>query len=85
VLEKPEIVLSQLADTGNADTLDTINAEIKNLEKKVRSYEQRRANLLQAIEWDEFTKDEILDRLNNLRRQRLEDETKLNDLLNTSV
>jgi hypothetical protein len=63
--------------------LDAIEAEIKELEKNLRNYEQRRINLLQALELGEFEKDEILDRLNNLKRLRHEDEAKLSDLLKT--
>ncbi len=37
--------------------------------------------MLEAMELGEFGKDEVLDRLTNLRRLRHEDEMKLNDLL----
>lgn len=83
VLANPEIVLSQLAGASNTGNLDTIEAEIQGLEKSLRNYEKRRSNLLEAIELDEFDKDEILDRLNNLKRLRTEDEAKLNDLQQT--
>jgi hypothetical protein len=49
----------------------------------LRNYEQRRSNLLQAMELGEFGKDEILDRLNNLKRLRHEDEARLADLVQT--
>ncbi|MFC1968212.1 hypothetical protein ACFLVX_02325 [Chloroflexota bacterium] len=61
----------------NQTSLYPLNLPILNCQSPVR------ANLLQAIEWDEFSKDEILDRFNNLKRQRLEGETKLNHLLKT--
>ncbi|GAH74796.1 unnamed protein product, partial [marine sediment metagenome] len=38
---------------------------------------------LEAMELGEFEKDEILDRLNNIKRLRREDEVRLNDLLKT--
>ena len=83
VLANPEIILRQIAEASDTGNLDAIEAEIKELEKKLRNYEQRRINLLQAMELGEFEKDEILDRLNNLKRLRHEDEAKLNDLLKT--
>ncbi len=83
VLANPEIILSQLAEASDIGNLDAIEAEIKELEKNLRNYEQRRTNLLQALELGEFGKDEVLDRLNNLKRLRHEDEAKLNDFLNT--
>jgi len=53
------------------------------LENTLRNYERRRSNLLEAMELGEFEKDEILNRLNNIKRLRHEDEAKLNDLLKT--
>jgi len=81
VLANPEIILKQLTAASNTGELSTVEAEIKELEKRLRSYEQRRGNLLQAMELDEFTKDEVLDRLNNLKRLRTEDEASLNALI----
>jgi site-specific DNA recombinase len=83
VLENPKIILRQLAEVSDTGNLEAIETEIKELEKNLRNYEQRRINLLQALELGEFEKDEILDRLNNLKRLRHEDEAKLNDLLKT--
>jgi chromosome segregation ATPase len=70
----------QRSDAGN---LEAIEAEIETLENNLRNYEQRRANLLQALELGEFGHDEVLDRLNNLKRLRREDEAKLTDLEKT--
>lgn len=83
VLANPEIILNQIVETSDTDSLDTIEADIKKLEKALRNYEQRRSNLLGAMELGEFEKNEILDRLNNIKRLRTEDEAKLNDLLKT--
>ncbi|MFC2001966.1 hypothetical protein ACFLUZ_05660 [Chloroflexota bacterium] len=41
--------------------------------------------MLEAMELGEFGKDEVLDRLTNLRRLRHEDEMKLNDLLKSGI
>ncbi|HUU62635.1 MAG TPA: hypothetical protein VMX96_01755 [Dehalococcoidia bacterium] len=60
-----------------------IHTEIKEFEKTLHNYEQRRRNLLEAMELGEFDKDEILDRLNKIKRLRHEDEARLNDLLKT--
>jgi len=43
----------------------------------LRNYERRRSNLLEALELDEFDKDEMLDYLNNLKHLRNQDEIKL--------
>ncbi len=83
VLSNPELVLTQLAETSDARSVEAMEAEIKALEKNLRNYEQRRANLLQALELREFGNDEVLDRLNNLKRLRREDEAKLTDLVKT--
>ncbi|MFC1987665.1 recombinase zinc beta ribbon domain-containing protein [Chloroflexota bacterium] len=83
VLSDPGIILDQLTENSNKECLETIEADIKALERQLRSYDKRRANLLQPIEWDEFSKDEILDRMSEIKRLQLEDEAKLNDLLKT--
>lgn len=80
VLANPEIILGQLADTAAAGDLNAIEAEISELEKRLKKYDQRRTNLLQALELGEFATDEVLDRVNNVKRLRREDEAKLNDL-----
>ena len=61
--------------------MDSIDTEIKELEKAIKKYGQRRINLFEAMELGEFDKDEILNRLNNIKRLRYEDELRLNDLL----
>lgn len=83
VLANPGIILNQLAESSNTRHLETIEAEIKALEVQLRSYDKRLANLLQAIEWGEFSKDQILDRMNDIKSLQIEDEAKLNDLLKT--
>jgi site-specific DNA recombinase len=80
VLAKPEIILRQLTEASNAAEVSTIEAEIKELQRQLRTYDRRKSNLLEAMELDEFTKDEILDRLNNLKRQRAETEARLETL-----
>lgn len=84
VLSDLGIILSeiqrQLSEANNTQSLDTINIEIENLEKNLRNYELRRIHLLEALELGEFGKDEVLDRLNNIKRLRHEDELKLQGL-----
>ena len=48
-----------------------------------RVKKQRRNNLLEAMELGEFGRYEVLDRLNNIKRLRQEDEFRLNDLWKT--
>ncbi|MFC1874478.1 hypothetical protein ACFLYX_04165 [Chloroflexota bacterium] len=79
----PRVVLNQLTESNHTNSLEIIEDEVKRLEQRLRSYEQRRDNLLQAIEWGEFNKDEVLDRVNNIKRLVLADKEKLNDLLKT--
>lgn len=87
VLSNPSIVLAEIQQQiieANAKTsVASVEAEIGQLEKNLRKYEQRRSNLLEALELGEFEKDEVLDRLNNLKSLRDEDEIKLNDLQKT--
>ncbi|HUX48206.1 MAG TPA: recombinase family protein [Dehalococcoidia bacterium] len=83
VLSNPEIVLCKLTETSDKASLDSLDTEIKELENTLRNYEKRRSNLLEAMELGEFEKDEILDRLNNIKRLRHEDDAKLNGLLRT--
>ena len=67
----------------HSTSIDSIDTEIKELEKTLHNYEQRRSNLLEAMELGEFDKDEILDRLNNIKRLRHEHEARFNDLMKT--
>jgi len=83
VLAYPDIILTQLAQTNSPSNLDALETEIREIRANLRNYEQRRSNLLQAMELGEFEKDEILDRLNNLKRLRHTDEARLSDLLKT--
>jgi hypothetical protein len=80
-LANPDIVLSQLAKINNPKNIEAIEADIRELGKNLKNYEQRRSNLLQAMELGEFGKDEVLDRLSNLKRLRQEDEVRLYDLI----
>ena len=71
----------QLAEANETANLDSLKTAIEDLEKTFRKYKLRRSNLLEALELGEFGKDEVLDRLNNLKRLQHEDEMKLSDLL----
>ncbi len=85
VLSDPGIILAEIqrqaAEANDTANIDSMNTEIEILEKSLRNYELRRSNLLEALELGEFNKNEVLDRLNNLKRLRYEDDMKLNDLL----
>ncbi len=83
VLANPGVILTQLADSTNSRSMTEVEIDIVAIKENLRTYERRRTNLLQAMELGEFEKDEILDRLNNLKNLRHEDETKLSDLLST--
>jgi len=83
VLVNPEIILNQLTKTSDSQNIDVIDVEISTLKKRMQSYRKRHTNLLQALEWGEFEKNEILDRLNRIKNERQEDEEKLNDLQKT--
>jgi len=83
VLSNPEIILKELSNTNDLNQTETLDAEIKTLEKNLRNYDERRRNLLDAMELGEFQKNEILDRLNKIKRLQTDDETKLNDLQKT--
>jgi site-specific DNA recombinase len=83
VFQDPEIILAQLAKGNDKETLDSIEKEIGTLKKNNVNYERRRENLLEAMELGEFNKDEILDRLNRLKRTHLEDENRLDELIKT--
>jgi hypothetical protein len=69
--------------THMLDILEIIETQIMELTGKLPKYEERKTNLLQAMELGEFGKDEILDRLNNIKRLRHDDESKLTDLIKT--
>ncbi len=85
VLSNPEIVLKELSNITDSNQTDSLDAEIKTLEKNLRNYDERRRNLLEAMELGEFEKNEILDRLNKVKRLQVDDEIKLNDLKKTRV
>ena len=84
-LSNPDIILTeiqrQLTEASGQGSVHSIETEVKELENNLSRYEQRRKNLLEALELGEFGKDEVLDRLNNLKRLRHEEEAKLNDML----
>jgi site-specific DNA recombinase len=67
VLSNPEIVLKELSNTTDLNQTDMLDAEIKTLEKNLLNYDERRRNLLDAMELGEFPKNEILDRLNKIK------------------
>lgn len=83
VLSNPDIILGKLAETIDKASLNSLDTEIRELENTLRNYERRRSNLLEAMELGEFAQDEILDRLNNIKRLRRENEIQLNDLVKT--
>lgn len=81
VIATPEIVLNLLNNAGDGKSLDAIENEIKVLEKHLRSYEKRRTQLLKAMEFEEFDSNEVLDRVNAVKREQAEDENKLSGLI----
>jgi len=83
VLENPEVVLKHLAEATDQKNIDSLEKDIKELENNLLNYEKRRSNLLEAKELGEFGKNEILDRLSNIKHFRIEDEIKLGDLKKT--
>jgi hypothetical protein len=87
VLKDPTLILTKIknefTDVNNKTSLYNLNDEIVKLQKTLGKYELRRSNLLEAMELGEFEKNEILDRLSNIKRLRHEDEVKLSDLLKT--
>lgn len=84
-VNNPDTILAeiqkQLTEASGQESLQSIDSEITELQNNLSRYEQRRKNLLEAMELGEFGKDEVLDRLNNLRHLRHGDEMKLNDML----
>lgn len=83
VLSNPDIVLCKLTETSDVASLNSLDNDIGELENALRNYERRRSNLLEAMELGEFRKNEILDRLNNIKHLRRETEIQLNDLVKT--
>jgi len=83
VLSHPEVVLRDIAQATDKDSIDSITKEIEKLEKAIIYFEQRRKNLLDALEMGEFSRDEILDRLNKIKILQRDDEVRLKDLLKT--
>ena len=85
IIRDPGIVLAeiqrQLSEVSDGVSNDSIDAEIQELEKYISRYEQRRSNLLEALELGEFDRDEVLDRLSKVKRLRFEAEAQLKDLL----
>ncbi|MFC1951903.1 hypothetical protein ACFLYI_02530 [Chloroflexota bacterium] len=73
----------ELIEANDKQNVATLDSEIEGLKKNLLKYEQRRSNLLEAMELGEFVKDEVLDRLNNLKRLCRDDGVKLSDLFNT--
>ena len=86
-LSNPDTILAeiqgQLTEASGQGSLQSLDSEVKELKNNLGRYEQRRKNLLEAMELGEFEKDEVLDRLNTLKCLRHEDEAKLTDLLKT--
>ena len=56
--------LAGASEKANSDSLDN---EIKELEKALHNYEQSWSVLLEAMKSGDFEKDEILDRQNNIK------------------
>ena len=85
IIRDPGIVLAeirrQLSELSDGVSNDSIDAEIQELENNLSRYEQRRSNLLEALELGEFDRDEFLDRLSKVKRLRFEAEAQLKNLL----
>jgi hypothetical protein len=76
-------LLKNLAETSDKASLDSLDKDIRELQKNLNIYAQHKINLLEAMELGECKKDEILDRFNKIKRLCSEDDAKLSDLLNT--
>jgi hypothetical protein len=83
VLSNTDVILGKLGETSDKASLNSLDTKIRGLENTLQNYERRRSNILKATELGEFEQDEILDRLNNIKRLRCENEIPLNDLMKT--
>jgi len=85
ILYEPQTVVAeikrQLLEADELNDSNRLENDIKKLRKKLKDYDKRQSNLLAAFELGEFDKDEILDRLNNLKRLRSKSKTELAQLI----
>jgi septal ring factor EnvC (AmiA/AmiB activator) len=87
VLQNPDLILEQvkreMQSCRNGGNIQNIDNEIAMLERRIRSYAGQKKRLLQAFKFGEFEKDDILDELVKVRRDREADERKLQELKRT--
>jgi site-specific DNA recombinase len=81
LLEKPETVLSQIANEFNSSKQpgqnSNLDRDIAQLTRKVAGYDAQKQRLLDLFVTDIFTKDELLDKMNKISMERKADEERL--------
>jgi site-specific DNA recombinase len=80
VLENPQVLLSQLKRKAKKPVGRNVDKEITDLHKTMDKLTSREGKLLSLFEVDSITKDELLERVNKIKSEKVEAEKKLTQL-----
>ena len=87
VLEAPEVVMAgikeQLETEQNTIQGVSLDEEIQKLKKQIKNYDSQEKRLVQLFRYSEINQDNILDELNQLKREREGDKLTLGSLIST--
>jgi site-specific DNA recombinase len=91
MLSHPKTILNLIASfdefehqkSEQEDILPVIDKQIEQLRKRLKTYPAKETNLYDLLSHDAVTKDLLLDAINKLKRERLNDQHQLKDLLST--
>jgi len=86
-MQHPEVILAsikkQIDQTNSNQGENDIDREITRLNNKIKSYDGRRKKIMSLFSYEAFTKDELLDQINEINKEKQADEQRLAELLQT--
>jgi len=85
VLAKPEHIKSQVkqiveGESGSSQSESQFEKEIAKLRKRIKSYDVQHKRLLRHVQHDTFSKDNVLDAINQLKTEKAEAEGQITEL-----
>jgi len=86
-MQHPEVIVpsikKQIAQITSNQGENEIDRDIIRLRNKIKGYDGRRKKLMSLFSYDAFTKDELLDQINEINKELQSDEKRLAELLHT--
>lgn len=86
-MQHPEVIVAsikkQIEQTKGNQGENDIDREITRLNNKIKNFDGRRKKIMSLFSYEAFTKDELLDQINEINKEKQEDQQRLSELMQT--